>query len=202
MDILNEILRQSLLKFLWVGSFAGILVGAGIFFKPQRIVVLNQYLSRWVGAEKITEVFDRPRLIERMFYRHHRKLGLGILIGAAVVLYTFVGNYNLRVISTLVPRSYWWLSDALVALLLIGCVVAALVGAMVLLRPSLLKDIEKVMNRWIITDHLQTRFNRMHFSPEQSMLRHNRLAGGFILLGSLYSVLVLGYFLFSGVPKF
>lgn len=196
MGILSDILQQSIVKFLWIGSFAGILVGVGLLFKPQQIAQLNQYLSRWVGSDKLNMVLDRPRWIDRFFYRHHRLLGAGVFAGAMAVLYTFLFHYNLRTISALIPHGYWWLSDALMGMLLIGSIVAALVGLIVLTRPSLLRDIEKSANRWVSTEHLHARFNVMNLSAETSLLRHHRVAGVSILLGSLYVLVVLGYSLF------
>lgn len=201
MEILNDILRQSFLMFLWIGSLAGILVGAGIWLKPEQVMQLNQYFSRWVGSEKIELALDRPRWIERFFYRHHKLVGVGVLLGALGVLYTFLFSYNLRIISAYVPRDYWWLSDALVGMLLIGSGLAALIGTLVLVKPSLLRELEKSSNHWVSTERLQTVFNGMHFSAEQSIIRHHQIAGGAILLGSLYILIVLGYFLFHGEVK-
>lgn len=193
--MLNEILRQSVLAFLWIGSAVGILVGIGLLFRPQQVGQLNHYLSRWVGSSRLNKVLDRPRWIDRFFYRHHRLLGTAVFVGAMAVLYIFLFQYNFRRISALIPRNYWWLSDALIGMLLIGSVVAVLVGFIVLIRPSLLRDIEKSANRWISTEHLHVQFNAMHFSVEKSLLRHHRLAGVAILLGSLYIIVVLGHFL-------
>lgn len=201
MDILNDILRQSFLMFLWIGSIAGILVGAGILFKPQQVTQLNQYFSRWVGSEQFGRLMDQPRWTERFFYRHNRVVGAGVSIGALIVLYTFLFSYNPRTISVLVPRDYWWLSDALTGIAVVGGFLSAIVGAIVLARPSLLREIEKSANHWVSTERLVSLFNGMHFSAEQSILRHPRIAGMSILLGSLYIMIVLGYFLFRGAWK-
>lgn len=196
MDILDDILQQSFLRFLWVGSIAGMLLGAGILFKPQRVMQLNQYFSRWVNSDKLNTLLDRPRWIERFFYRHHKFYGLGILIGAIFVLYTFIFSYNLRTISAYIPRDFWWLSDALMGMLLVGSAMAALSGAIILARPSLLRDLERSVNCWVSTEILSSPFNDMHYFAEKSLLSHHRLAGVAIMLGSLYTLVLLSYFLF------
>jgi len=198
MEMLNDILRQSLLVFLWIGSFVGILLGAGIWLKPEQIVRMNQYFSRWVGSGKIEQALDRPRWTERFFYHNSKLVGSGVLIGALGILYTFLFSFNLRTISTLVPRGYWWLSDAIVAIVLVGSGLAALIGMLVLTKPSVIREIEKASNHWVSTERFQTMFNSMHFSAEQSILRHHRIAGASIMVGSLYILIVLGYFLFRG----
>lgn len=201
MDILDDILQQSFLRFLWVGSIAGMLLGAGILFKPQRVMQLNRYFSRWVSSDKLNTLLDRPRWIERFFYRHHKFYGFGILIGAIFVLYTFIISYNLRTISAYIPPDFWWLSDALMGMLLVGSAMAALSGAIILARPSLLRDLERSVNCWVSTEILSSPFNDMHYFAEKSLLSHHRLAGVAIMLGSLYTLVLLSYFLFLWTGK-
>lgn len=200
--MLNAILLQAFLIFLGGAALLGILVGAGMLLKHEQVMRLNQYFSRWMSTDKMGEQFDRPRWTERFFYRHHRLVGAGLLIGAMLVLYTFLISYNLRKISAVIARDYWWLLDALVGLLLIGSVLAAIIGIVMLSRPSLLRDLEKSANRWISTDRLLKFFNGMHYSVEQSIFQHRKLAGIFLICGSLYILIILAYFLFRGAGKF
>lgn len=196
MDELTKVLLQSSLVFLWGGCLFGFLIGAGMILRPGYLVNLNQICSHWVSTEKISEQIDQPRWTERLFYRHHKLVGVSVIVGSTMVLYTFLFSANLRNISQYIPRDYWWLSDALIGMLLAGNMPAAIVGIIVLLKPSLLRDLEKSTNRWISTEQLLTLFNGMHFSAEQSLLRHNRITGAAIMLGSLYTILALGNILF------
>lgn len=202
MDIASDILRQSLLLFLWVGGVTAVFIGTMLWFKPEQLARLNQYFSRWIGAGKLVRLLDKPRPTERLLYRHNRLVGVGLLLGAMLVLYTFLFGYNPRKLSALIPHGYWWLSDALLAILLVGSVLAALVGFVVLIRPSLLRDTEKLANRWVSTERLPKLLNSMNFSVEQSILRHHRYAGVSITAGGLYVVGVLGYIIFKGLWRF
>lgn len=202
MAIINDILLHFFLILLCAGSIVSLLVGAGMLLKPERIAFLNQYFSRWVSADKVEEQLDRPRWIERYFYRHHRLVGSALLIGAIFILYVFLFPYNARKISAAVAPGYWWLVDALMALLLIGIVLAALVGIVVLARPSLLREIEKSTNRWIATEDAAKLLNGMRYSLDQQLLRHRKIAGGFMILGSLYILVVLGPLLWRWGWKF
>ena len=194
MDAIREILFRSLLAVLCAGGLVGIVVGFGMLFKPDRIVFLNQYFSRWVGTQKLNEQLDRPRWIERYFYRHHRAVGSFLLIGAIFILYVFMFSYNVQKFSAALPSSTKGLWIALTAMLLVGGVVAALVGIIVLARPSLLRDIEKASNRWISTDRMAKSSDAMHHSFDQSVLRHRKLAGAFLIVGGLYVLIVMSQF--------
>ena len=198
MPILNEILLKSSLTFLWVGSCAGVLVGAGMLLRPAQVVRMNDYLSRWVSTDKVHEAIDRPRWVERHFYRYHRAVGVAVTLGALLVLYTFLFAFDRREIYALIPRGHWWLSNAALNALLVGSALAAVIGVIVIIRPSILKDIEKALNRWVSTERLETLLNSRSYSAEKPILRHSQLAGTFILLGSAYVLVALGQFLFSG----
>ncbi|PPK75451.1 hypothetical protein B0F87_106300 [Methylobacter tundripaludum] len=196
MNILNQILLQSSLMLFWSGSVVGVLVGVAMLLKPEQLMRLNQQASRWVCTEKIAVQFDCRRRVEPFIYRHHRLMGSAVLIGAVFVLHTFLFRYNLRFISTLIPKNYWWLSDALVTMLLIGSVLAALIGGIVLTKPSLLRDIETSANRWICTEHVSSWINSKHHFIEQFFFRYHRFFGALILTASLYVLVVLRYYLF------
>jgi hypothetical protein len=173
-----------------------------MLIKPQRMVAWSQYFSRWIGSEKLSEQLDRPRWIERYFYRHHRVVGGVLVIGAVYVLYTFLFSYNVRRISAAFASHSWGLLDALIGLLLIGSVFTALVGLLVLVSPSLLREIETSANRWVATDGMVTIFNDMRISFDQFIQRHSKVAGAGMIIGGLYVLIFLGPLLWRGGWKF
>lgn len=198
MDVIRDVLLRSFLILLCAGSIAGVLIGAGILLKSERIVFLNQYFSRWISANKIQEQLDRPRWTERFFYRHHRLVGGVLFVGAIFVLYVFLfGSRTRRIYAAITPGN-WWLMDALVGALLGGSVLAALVGIIVLAKPSLLREIEKSANRWISTEGVVRFFDGIRNYFDQQILRHRKIAGVFMIIGGLYILIVLGPFLWRG----
>lgn len=202
MTIVQEMLLRSFLILLCVGSVAGVLLGAGMLWKPERIAFWNQYFSRWVSPDKIDEQLNRPRWIERYFYRHHRLVGATLLIGATFVLYAFLFGHNMRRVSAVMASGGWGLWEALVGILLIGSVLAAFVGLIVLTRPSLLREIEKSSNRWISTQGMVKLFDGMHYSFDLQFLRYRKTAGVLMILGGLYILIVLVPLLWRGGWKF
>lgn len=198
MDVIRDVLLRSFLILLCAGSIAGVLIGAGILLKSERIVFLNQYFSRWISANKIQEQLDRPRWTERFFYRHHRLVGGVLFVGAIFVLYVFLfGSRTRRIYAAITPGN-WWLMDALMGGLLGGSVLAALVGIIVLAKPSLLREIEKSANRWISTEGVVRFFDGIRNYFDQQILRHRKIAGVFMIIGGLYILIVLGPFLWRG----
>ena len=202
MDAIKDILVRSFVAILCSGSVVGFVVGVGLLLKPERIDLVNQYLSRWFNADKITEQLDRTRSTEHFLYRRHRLVGGALFVGAMFVLYIFLFSYNLRRISTATASGDWALIDAFVAILLIGTVLAGVVGIVVAARPSLLREIEKSANRWIGMEGIVKVFNSMRFSPDRHILQRRKIAGAFIIASSLYVLIVLADFLWRGGWKF
>jgi hypothetical protein len=202
MDAIKDILLRFLVALLCGGSVLGFLVGVGLLLKPERIVLLNQYLSRWFSSDKMSEQFDRPHWTERYFYRHHRLVGGALFVGSMFILYVFLFSYNLRRISAATTSGYWMALDALAAILLVGTVLAALVGIVVAVRPSLLREIEKSTNRWVATDGIVQFFNNVLYTPDQQVLRSRKIMGLVIIAGTLYILIVLGPFLWRDAWKF
>lgn len=204
MKILNSVLLQTFLIFVLVGGMAGLLVGIGLLLRPEGIVRLNHYFSRWVSTDRLEQELDRPRWIERMFYRHSRLVGGFLLVGAVFILYVFLFAYNLHAISPSVAHNAGaaWLLDATVGVLLVGSTLAAVVGAIVMVRPSLLRNLESSANRWVGSDSLLKVFNSRHDAFDRYLLSHSRIAGVCIIAGSLYTLVILSYFLLRGAGRF
>lgn len=195
----RETLLQVLLVFLFAGSVVGVAVGIGMLVSPDRIVVLNRYFSRWIGTRRLRDQLDRPRWIERYFYRHHKVAGVVLFFGAAFVLYAFLLNENVRRVGAYLPPGLRGLWQAVTIALVIGGVVAVFTGAIVFIRPSLLRELEKAGNRWVSTESMGDALDSMNMAVDDRILRHRRLAGMFMLIGSIYVLIVLGRLLWQGI---
>jgi hypothetical protein len=195
-------LLQSFLFFSWLAAIAGILFGACMLLRPEQVVRANQQFSDWMASARIAEQFGRTHKSERFFYRHHRLVGACLFLGATLVLYTFLFSYNLRVISTAFPKNSWWLLDGFVGLMLISSVPSAIVGFIMMTKPSLLRDLENSANIRIATNFVPKGFSKTNNSLEQLMLQHRKLAGGLLMAGSLYILSSLSHFLFRGTSLF
>jgi hypothetical protein len=102
----------------------------------------------------------------------------------------------------MIPPGYWGLLDFLIALLLVGSVLAALIGIIAATMPSMLRDIEKSTNRWIATDHIAKSANEMHNFVDQYVLRHGKVAGAVMVIGGLFILINLAPLLWRVGLKF
>jgi hypothetical protein len=198
MIYLNSILVQSSLILLCIGSIVAAFVGAGMLFAPERTVELNVYMSRWIDTRWAAVELDRPRWTERFFYRGHRVAGALLSVGASYVLYTFLLTPTPTRISKLFKDDIMGLWPAFSAFLVIGNVLAVFIGVMVFARPSLIRDIEKAANRWISTEFLDNFFGAMRMPIDEFVLRNKKTAGGFLLVGGVYTAAKMMALLLTG----
>jgi hypothetical protein len=202
MNLARSILIDFVLVLLTAGSLAGVLLGIGMLAWPEKIALLNRYFSRWFGTQKLKEELDRPRWVERYVYRYHKLSGAVLLLGAIFVLYSFLLSESVRRISAYLPSGLRGLWDAVAAVVIVGSVVALIVGAIVAVRPSLLRDIEKASNRWVSTEGMANVLDGMNMNVDSHVLRHRRLAGLFMIIGGGYAFVVIGQLFWWGQRAF
>ncbi|MDH2919169.1 MAG: hypothetical protein PXX73_08250 [Sideroxydans sp.] len=188
---IEMLLWRDLAIFLLIFAGLGLLLGALLVFKPQLFVPLNQLANRWVSLRYISRLFDQTFSIERWFYRHHRVMGIAVMLGASYFLYYFFVTYDkAQVLLHLSRNSSVILLDTLLdAMLLaakIGGGLAWLAGLIILLRPSLLRGIEKKSNRWVSMRRATKVFDVPRVGLDEWVMRHARSMGYMLLLSSLY----------------
>src|SRR5450756_2659535 len=88
-DLVEILLWRALAIFLLIGALLGVVLGLLLIFKPQLLERINRVANRWVSTRHINQWLDRSVSIERWFYRHHRPLGLAIILGAGYILVYF-----------------------------------------------------------------------------------------------------------------
>lgn len=146
-------LTEALLAALLTGLAMALVVGVLLLVAPRLLLAANQRLSRWIDTRSAFSALEQPLMLERFFYRHHRPLGTLVSIGAAYVLWQWAFAYDRAAFIQTLGRP-WSASglDFLIAGLewfLVGVHVVILgVGLVILLRPSLLKNVERAANQW------------------------------------------------------
>ncbi len=191
---------QALAIFLLISALLGMLSGLLLIFRPHLLARINRVANRWISTQYINQWLDRSISIERWFYRHHRPMGLLIILGASYILvyfyWLFDKAYTLRHMPHYLPDLLMdGLLDALVIVLLPGAAVAFIAGFFIYLRPSLLRGMEKKANRWVSLPHVPPVLDRYYDQVDPFVARHAQSVGWLLLLGSLYLFFAMFRFL-------
>lgn len=145
------------------------------------IVAIYLILNKAAGNRQVTKWLLHSWKIERIFYRHHRITGTLLFIGASV----FLALLSMIPISdNLAIKAFWQSPRGLyIALVVQGlawilAMLSLLIGLTVLLRPSLLKPLERYANRQIID--IESKFFHRLSIPTALML-----TGGITIWGGM-----------------
>ncbi len=199
--IVADLLMQSFLIFVAVGCVLSLIIGVWMLIKPESVLRLNQYLSKWFGTEKLAVALDAPHSIELALYRRHRPVGVLVLAGGLYILYVMLFTFNKKAaggdLSTgLDPHITAWLLDALGILLVLSSVLGLVIGFFLVVRPSVFKSIEEWGNKWYATERPLRVMEAMHLKPDEAMIRNYRIVAALVIAGSLYAILSFWIVLF------
>jgi hypothetical protein len=186
---------EGLLAALCGGLAMALLVGMLLLAAPRALLEINRRVSRWIDTRGALEVLERPLMLERLFYRHHRWLGGAIALGAGYVLWRWAVAFDRASVIGLLDRS--WVTgglDWVVAageFLVVGLHVLILaIGLVILARPSMLKDLERAANRSYGEFSSQS-LDTVIESVDRGVAIHPRLSGLALLVASIWSLVAL-----------
>ena len=185
-------LWRALAIFLLFGALLGMALALLLIFKPHLLERVNRVANHWVSTRHIGQALDRSISIERWFYRHHRPMGIAIVLGATYFLIYFGILFDK---ATLLPlwsgqiplKLLDGLLDALVLGSLVGGTVAFIAGLSIWLRPSLLRGVEEGANQWVSSRQATKVLDvRHHDQVDRFVARHAQRVGWILLMGSIY----------------
>lgn len=176
--------------FLLVCAPVGVTVSLLLIIKPQLLGRFNRVLNHWVSSRRLNSLLDRSISIEQWFYRHHRAIGITVMLGSIYVFtyfgVTFDKLYALQHLKWKIPTKLLdGLLDALVLSSLTGAVVAFMVGLFLYLRPSMLRGLEAEANQWVSSRRAIKMLEVPRDQIEHFVARHARRIGWLLLLGSI-----------------
>ena len=83
------------------------------------------------------------------------------------------------------PLVQTWLLQSAVIFLIIGSFAGILTGALLVLRPQILRRLSAPLNRWVSTRHLDKALDR-GYSIDNWLYRYRTYTGGAILIGAFF----------------
>ncbi|BBI98311.1 hypothetical protein FGKAn22_00040 [Ferrigenium kumadai] len=177
--------------FLLIGALSGVVLGLIMISRPQILPNINRVANRWISMRHVDRALDQSISIDYWFYRHHRPLGILVILGASYLLvyfgFLFDKESALHGLAGYVPITLLdGLLDALVLASLVGAMIALVVGLLLWLYPNLLHGVEKVGNRWVSSRRATKVLNVPHDQVDSFVEHHTRLTGWLLLLGSAY----------------
>ena len=189
------------------GNIFALAIGVLMLVSPKWLNSLFQYSNRWVSTRRMTKPLEKPRPTERAMLRYPRVLGAILLASAALILIKgaiFITGMSVvdggRLLAGFyagadISRSTWeatWIS--LVVFIVVGTMMAIVVGLMSLFKLAKLKHWLERVNRWVSTRQATKPLDMPHYHLDKMIVARPRLWGGVVTALALFSVLMLWVF--------
>jgi len=199
----DAVLLRSLMLFLLLGSVVGLLAGMALLLRPEWLQRMSKLCNRWISTRQMGRSLEQSVNVDHWFYRYGLLSGGVLLAGAVYVLYMLtthivradllLGLDRMR----LVPHVFLEpLLDTLVLVFIAGAVLAMIVSLFLIFRPSMLRDLELGANQNVSLRQMLKPVEVQRGNVDQLVFRNVRLVGAALLCGSLYTFVVLVFWLF------
>lgn len=203
----SELMRL-LVVVLIAGNVLALAAGLSLLLVPRQV-------AKWLGLSsdhpmsirRLTKALEQPRDGERAMLRYPRVLGGALLAGGIFVFIKwifFVASLSVvdggRMLVRLFPGSAWsapiWESlwVTLLVLVLIGAVLAILMGALALVRVQTLRQFSSFASRWISTRQAAKPISRPYYGIDRLVAEQPQIWGGVITLLSIYTLAMIAWF--------
>lgn len=190
---------------LIAGNLIALAAGLALLVVPHKVITwLGLRSTHPASVRRLTKSLERPRNSEKVMLRYPRVLGVALLAGGIFVLIKsmlFISSLSVaegagllaRLFPTTAIGSVMWQSFwiATMALILLGAVLAILVGLLALLRVQTLKNLSGFTNRWVSTRQAVKPASRPYYGIDRFIAARPQVWGGIIALLAFYTLLMI-----------
>ena len=205
MTIAHTLLLRSFVLLLLLGGAAGLVAGVLLIVRPEWLLRASRFSNRWVSTRHLNQSLEQPIRLDPLFYRYRRISATVTLTGAVFIVYFFTARFDkpgvLAALSknSTIPRALMsGLLDALVLASVVGGVFVMAISFFLLLRPSLLREIERKANQAGSLRHALKPLEIGRSGVDEYVFRRARAAGLLLAVGGLYVLFALLVWLGQG----
>jgi hypothetical protein len=194
MDLIIQMAVEAVLLAFGVLLALCAIVGATVAIRPDALDRLKAASERRVSMRRATRPLDIPRNVDRVFYRHHKVYGATVVVLAIFLLYVLVFEGTLQW-QALFPEEYRVVGAIVVEtariVLWLASIFALIAGTVVFVRPSALKDLERIANRWVTPRRYTYPLEREYSGLDERLSRYPRAWGTVVAVLSLICIIAL-----------
>jgi hypothetical protein len=197
-DLAVATLGPVLYVLLLGGAVLGLVIGSVLLVNSERVLRWNSTLNRWYNTREAFSRLDQPIDVKRVIYRWHRVAGVLVFGGALFTLDVLAFSYKTGALVNAFrgagdPNLLHIAFETLRIVLIVGNVAGLVAGAILCFRPSMLKGLEAVGDRYYGGGGGGTKaLEIMHYQPDEFVRTHPKLMGALFAGGSAYILIALG----------
>lgn len=200
-DLAVLTLTPVLYVLLLGGAILGLVIGITLLVDSERVMRWNAALNRWYSTRQAFQKLEEPIDLKRVIYRWHRVAGVLVFAGAVFTLDVLAFTYKTGALVQAFrgagnPAILGIVFETLRIVLIVGNVAAVVAGAILCFRPSLLKGVEAVGDRYYSGREAMKPLEVMRYQPDEFVRGRPKLVGALLTVGSAYVMVALGLLLF------
>lgn len=191
MTVVVPMLIDAALVLFFLTGLVALALGLILLLSPKAFDKLSNIMNRRFSGRRAMKPLEVSHYQEAFFYRHHLWTGGLILAGTLFFFFNLAFRFSLDAAAAALPGADWiW--TAVFWLLVGGNLVAAVIGLVILLRPSALKPLEAVANHWVSVRQAARPLEESHDITDRLVRRHPRTSGVLLLLAGLFLTATFG----------
>lgn len=195
-------------QLLIAGNLFALLLGVLMLVAPQRLASMFNVSDRWVSTKRTFEPLDMVHDTDTISFRYPRVLGAILVLGAAFILIRggiFAAGLSAaeggRLLARVfgvgkIPPVVWeifWVS--MVAFIMLGALLALVVGVLSFYKKETLQRWSVFANRWVATHHVFEQLDKPHYGLNRIVHEKAQVWGLGIIVFSLCAIFLLVWYL-------
>lgn len=194
---IDALLVQAVARFFLAFGIVAFAVGVGLIADHGRMRRFCGVLDRWVSMRRSTRWLAVPHDADTSMRRHRQLIGAVFVLvaaySAAVLLVAVDADAVAAALQSQLPQPYvTWILESARRTLIVGSLLAMLVGIMLLFFPLALRSIESRANQWYSLRTYGRNNDTPHMGFDRLAETHPRLMGGTIAAAALVVVIDYG----------
>jgi hypothetical protein len=208
LNFLERVVVPALVIFLLLGGLASAAFGFALIFRTEKAIAFTRSMNRWVSTRRALRQAELPRTISVESRGGKVALALFLLLGGTFALWFLLLRLEIPRVALVVGVNLkrWFITGVALQtmkwFLVVGSVLALVVGVLILAFPTRLAVLEAKLNKWYSTRNvLPPTGESMRYPLDMLVEGAPRPAGWIIVVASLIVVAAMAVLLAARIAR-
>lgn len=188
--VVDEILVPVVFLFFLVAGIFGLGLGLGLVVFQGRVFRLFGPMNHWVSARKNLEPMEVQHDIEPFVYKYRRWFSSFFVIGGTFSIFILAAKVDAAAVASVFGAQRFsfigpFIIQSLATFLIIGSLLAIVIGIILGFFPRVLGALETRTNRWYSSRRLAKGADKMHVPLDRWFESSPRTAGWILAVAAL-----------------
>jgi hypothetical protein len=200
--VVDEILVPVIFLFFLVTGIFGIGFGIGLAVFRVRVFRFFLPMNRWISARKNLAPMEALHDMEPLFHKYRRWFSAVFVIGGLFSIIMLAAKVNAAAVVSVFGAKHFssigpWVVQSLATFLIMGSLLAIVVGIILGFFPQVLGTLETRSNRWVSSRQMVKGADTMHLPLDRWFEASPRAAGSILAAASLILTVVSAIVVFG-----